>query len=143
MSWKYRQDEVSLFGSRDANLGAQTLTAATTLTAASPRVNFLALAGGFTVTLPAAAEGLEFVFIAKIAPTTAYIIASAVSDTISGSVLSSSGAAEDTEAAATGDQFNFVASTAVAGDRVTLNCDGTSWHGVGVASAAGGLTITG
>ncbi len=143
MSWKYRPDEVSVMGLRDMNLGAQTLTAAATLTAASPRINFLALAGGFTVTLPAPAEGLEFIFVAKVAPTTAYIIAAATADTMSGSVVTPATGAADTEAAATGSQWNFVASTAVAGDRVHLVADGTSWHGFGVASVAGGITITG
>ena len=120
------------------------LTAARTVSAAETGATFyLSLAGGFTVTLPAAALGLQYTFIVKTAPTTAYIVAAATADTMGGSIVTSATGAADTEADITGDQFNFVASTAVVGDRITLNSDGTGWYGYGVCSVAGGITITG
>jgi hypothetical protein len=121
----------------------KTLTAATTLTQTdSGKLFYLALAGGFTVTLPNV-DGFWAEFIVTVAPTTAYIIAAGTADTMAGTVLSASGGAEDTEAAATGDQLNFVASTAVVGDRAVVNCDGTNAYVVAVVSATGGATITG
>lgn len=123
-----------------------TLTAAATLDVSdSGALILLNLAGGFTVTLPAPAAGLAFDFLVKTAPTTAYIVSSGSSNTdiIIGHVLSSSGAAEDTEATAGGDVVNFVASTAVAGDRLKLESDGTYWYASAICAAAGGITITG
>lgn len=120
------------------------LTAAKTITAAeSGTTFFLNLAGGFTVTLPTPAIGLHYRFIVGIAPTTAYVISSATNDNIAGSVLSSSGAAEDTEAAATADVINFVANTAKIGDRIEIESDDTNWYAYAICSAAGGVTFTG
>ncbi len=123
----------------------KSLTAATTLTASdSGRTYGLATAGGFTVTLPAEAEGLYFKFIVTVAPTTAYIVSSdGANDTMIGHVLSSSGGAEDTETTAGGDQVNFVANTAVIGDVVEVFSDGTYWYVSARCAAAGGITITG
>lgn len=123
----------------------EVLTAARVLVAADAgKVFYLSLAGGFTVTLPAnSTVGFSCKFIVKTAPTTAYIVAAATADTIAGSILSSSGAAEDTEGAATGDQVNFVANTALVGDRLHVDMDGTSVYVFGICSGAGGITITG
>lgn len=123
----------------------EVLTAARVLVAADAgKVFYLSLAGGFTVTLPAnATAGFSCKFIVKTAPTTAYIVSAATADTMAGSILSSSGAAEDTEGAATGDQVNFVANTALVGDRLHVDMDGTSVYVFGICSAAGGMTITG
>jgi hypothetical protein len=122
------------------------LTSATTLVAADSGKTFLLnLATGFTVTLPAnSTVGFNARFIVGIAPTTAYIIAAATADTIGGTVLSASGGAEDTEGAFTGDQVNFVANTALAGDRVAIEIlTATQIWANGICSAAGGITITG
>lgn len=122
------------------------LTAARVLVAAdSGKTFYLALAGGFTVTLPVPTLGFKAKFLVKVAPTTAYIIAADASnqDSIAGSVLSSSGAAEDTEGAATADQINFVANTALIGDRCEVESDGTKWYGYAICSGAGGVTFTG
>lgn len=121
-----------------------TLTGAATLDVSdSGALILLNLAGGFTVTLPAPATGLTFDFLVVTAPTTAYIILSNPTDIIIGHVLSSSGGAEDTEATAGGDVVNFVANTAVIGDRLHLVSDGTYWYARGTCAAAGGITITG
>lgn len=125
---------------------AEAITAARTLTAADNGKTFLlALATGFTVTLPAnATVGFSCKFLVAIAPTTAYIIAAATADTMAGSTYDTSGGASDTEAAFTGDQLNFVANVAVIGDRADIYIDGT--YGVFAhawTSASGGATITG
>ena len=121
----------------------KTLTAAATLTSAdSGKLIYLGAAGGGAVTLPNT-DGFWCDFIVTVAPTTAWVITAGTADTMAGSVLSSSGGAEDTEAAATGDVLNAVANTAVVGDRATVNCDGTNVYVVAVCSATGGWTITG
>jgi len=118
------------------------ITAARTMTAAeSGGTYFLNTAGGFTVTLPTAAIGLRYTFIVKTAPTTAYIILSATADTIFGKVFASSGGDENSNVA--GDQINFVANTSLAGDRVELWSDGTSWFADGFCDVTGSITITG
>lgn len=123
-----------------------TLTAAKTLDPTESGTLYdLALAAGFTVTLPAPQSGLEFHFNVKIAPTTAYIISNALGssgDNMIGHVLSSSGGAEDTEATAGADVVNFVANVAVIGDKLTVDSDGTYWYVSAKCAAAGGITIT-
>lgn len=127
-----------------SGLGAQrTLTAAATLTEAdSGKDIILSLATGFTVTLPNLA-GFRCRFFVGIAPTTTYIIAAGTADTMAGTCYDSSGGASDTEAAATGDQLNFVANTAVIGDRADVVSDGTRVFAHAWTSASGGATITG
>lgn len=122
------------------------LTSATTLTAADSGKTFLLnLATGFTVTLPANTTlGFRAKFIVGIAPTTAYLIAAATIDTIGGSVLSSSGGAEDAEAAFTADTVGFVANTAVPGDVIEVEIlTATQIWARGTCSAAGGITFLG
>ncbi len=143
MSWKYRNDEISVLGQRDINLGSQTLVAATVLTETSPRVNYLALAAGFAVTLPAAKEGLQFIFFVKISPTTAYTVTSVVADTIIGWPLNIGGADSVADGNAAGDVLSFVANTALAGDWAEFFCDGTSWHVRAAAKAINAIAITG
>jgi len=111
-----------------------------TLTAAdSGKTLFLNAAGGGTVILPALKAGLNFkVIIGATAPTTAWIVDSAEGDNISG-VLNVNGALV---AAVAEDQINFIASTAVTGDTIELDCDGTNWYLKGLGSAAGSITVT-
>lgn len=121
----------------------KTLTASATLVDAdSGKRIYLGAAGGGTVTLPNT-DGFWCDFIVTVAPTTAWDITAGTADTMAGSVLSSSGGAEDTEAAATGDKLTFVANTAVVGDRARVDCDGTSVYAYGICSATGGITISG
>ena len=127
-----------------------TLAAATTLTAKDSGKTFmLNLAGGFTVTLPTMGPGINgwaAKFIVKTAPTTAYILAAvtADADTIKGNLNSSTGqtAAMDFETAG-GDQVNFVANQAVAGDYIDLTTDGVNWYVEGSSTVIAALTITG
>ena len=111
-----------------------------TLTAAdSGKLIFLNAAGGGTVTLPALKAGVFFkIVVGATAPTTAWVIDSAEGDNISG-VLTVNGALV---AAVDEDQINFIASTAVSGDMIELECDGTNWYVTGLGSAAGSITAT-
>lgn len=124
--------------------GSRSLTAATTLTALeSGATFFLNLAGGFTVTLPANAGKWKFSFIVGTAPTTAYILLAATADTLIGYPVASAGSDETANGNAAGDQVNFVANTALPGDRVDVECDGTSIHVRATCKATGAITITG
>lgn len=92
---------------------------------------FLDLAGGFVVTLPAVALGLEYDFIVKTAPTGSYtIVCPAAAALFKGHVLtndvnSATDSDFDTTAVAT---ITLVLNKAVAGDRVKVTCDGVNWH---------------
>ena len=119
------------------------LTAASTLTAAqSGRTFFLNAATEFATTLPAPAAGLRYTFIVKTAPSGAsYTIVTASSaNIIKGQAYPASGAAGDTGTA--DDTISFVDAQSVAGDRVELYCDGTSWFAYAYCAVAAGVTFT-
>jgi hypothetical protein len=123
---------------------AEVLSAAKTLTAAdNGKTFFLALAGGFTVTLPTPSLGFECEFIVSVAPTTAYIIAAAggADIIVAGVNELEVDTTEDGPYDDNADVFNFVASTAVVGDRVSFKCDGTKFYGIGQTNADGGVTM--
>jgi len=127
-------------------VGVEALTAAVTLkTSDSGKVFTLGSAGGFTVTLPAAASATGWTarFYVKVAPTTAYIIAGGTADLMVGTVHSSTGGNADSETTAGADQVNFVADTSLIGDRVDIVCDGTHYYVQGFCDADGGITLTG
>lgn len=137
--------EVILQETSGAGLG-EVLTAATVLTAAdSGRIFFLALAGGFAVTLPSPALGLNFKFYVQIAPTTDYTVvtAGAPDQIMAGLVFASSGGDEDSEAAFTGTTLTFVANTSTIGDSADVVSDGTNWYVRAWVDATGAATITG
>lgn len=101
---------------------------------------FLDLVGGFTSTLPAVAAGLNFKFIVKTAPTTAYIITTnAGANLIYGATIESAGTASAVAQAQ--DTANFVANVAVIGDWMSFESDGTNWYVTGFAAADGGITF--
>lgn len=130
-------------GDNAANVVA--LTAASTLTASqSGKLFTLGTAGGFTTTLPAPQAGLEYEFVVKVAPTTAYIIVTkGSSNVIYGTIASGDmNAANDTSAAQASDTITFVANTAVIGDSVRLISDGTNWYAKGFTTAYNGITFT-
>lgn len=102
---------------------------------------FLNLAGGFAVTLPLPAAGLRYNFIVTTAPTTAYTVATANSaNIIKGLQNSVAGDAGDFGTA--DDTISFVASNALAGDRVEVFSDGTSWFAYARSKVAAGITFT-
>ena len=111
-----------------------------TLTAAdSGKTIFMNAAGGGTITLPALLSGVNFrIMVGATAPTTAWIVDSAEGDNISGN-LTVNGASVPAVAE---DQINFIANTALPGDFIDLECDGTNWYVVGVGNAAGSITAT-
>jgi hypothetical protein len=111
-----------------------------TLTAAdSGKLIFMNAAGGGTLTLPALKAGVNFrIMVGATAPTTAWIVDSAEGDNISGN-LTVNGASVPAVAE---DQINFIANTALPGDYIDLECDGTNWYVLGVGNAAGAITAT-
>jgi hypothetical protein len=95
----------------------------------SGKTFFLSLAGGFNVSLPAPELGLEFEFIVKTAPTSAYTV-TATGNIVKGHVLTTDvNSATDPDFDTTAvDVLTFVANKAVAGDRAKFSCDGTNWY---------------
>jgi hypothetical protein len=127
-----------------ASYKVETVAAANTITAAeSGKTFFLALAGGFTSTLPAPAAGLKYKFVVAVNPTTAYVIT-----TNDGANIIKGGinelevdTTEDGPYDNDADTLNFVANIAVVGDWVQFESDGTSWFITGQTNADGGVTI--
>ena len=120
-----------------------TLTAASTLTAAqSGTTFFLSSATEFVTTLPAPSAGLTYRFIVGAAPSGASytVVTNASANIIKGQAVNAAGAAGDTGTA--DDTISFVDAQAVAGDRVTVVTDGTSWFANGVCAVAAGITFT-
>ena len=120
----------------------------------SGTVFLLALAGGFTVTMPTLAQvlamekggGFWCKFIVAIAPTTAYIITEdggADTDKVIGTMAEgeiNTNADADYSGGAT--FVNFVASQAAIGDWVEYFSDGLQWYIHGHANLTAGATIT-
>jgi hypothetical protein len=104
----------------------------------------LGLAGGFTVTLPAPAAGLNYRIVAKVAPTTAYIILSnAVANIIQGTVLTTDvNSATDPTNTVASDTITFAANKARIGDFVYLWSDGTYWYATASTIVFDGITFT-
>lgn len=109
----------------------------------------LNLAGGFTVTLPAIATvnaGWKVRFRVETNPTTAYIITeNGASDTniVLGSINTSTGQTSAADFEVSGATFvTFVASTALVGDWVTIENNGTNWFAYGQTTVPAGITIT-
>lgn len=116
---------------------AETVVAANTLLASeSGKTSYLNLAGGFASALPAPAAGLKYKFVVSVAPTTSYTVV-ATAAVIEGMVDVNStlvlGANETT--------ITFAANTAIVGDWVFVESDGTSWFLTGQSGAAGGITL--
>ena len=113
----------------------------------SEKIFMLNLATGFTVTLPSvedAGAGWRCKFVAKIAPTTAYIIKEeATEDTDVIIVEGIINVAGDAGVANTGcTNVNFVANQAIIGDWVEIFCNGTNFFVSGLASVAAGITAS-
>lgn len=119
------------------------LTATKTITAAeNGKTFFLNSATEFVTTLPLPAQGLRFTFIVMAAPASASytVVTSASANIIKGLAVNAAGVAGD---AGTGDDtISFVDSQAVAGDRVDVVSDGTSWFAYAICAVAAGVTFT-
>jgi hypothetical protein len=119
------------------------LSSGATITAAdSGKVFVLSQAGtARTVTLPSVETGLNFKFVLAATSTGNWSIvqASGAEDFV-GHVVSADGGAGDT-ASGTDTFVRFVGGTAVIGDTVELDCDGTVWYIKGSMSVAGGIVF--
>jgi len=109
----------------------------------------LNLAGGFTLTLPSVAQagaGWRATFRVETAPTTAYIITEATaSDTnvMTGGINELEvDTSDDGPYSAAFTQVNFVANTAVVGDYIDIECNGSRFYVRGQTNADGGITLT-
>lgn len=107
---------------------------------------FLDSATEFVSTLPAPAAHLKFSFIVKTAPSGAdyTIVTTSSSNIIKGQVYTvdvNSATDPDLESAGA-DTISFVASKAIAGDRVDVICDGTNWFAYCFCSVFDAITIT-
>jgi hypothetical protein len=114
--------------------GQEVVTTTNVITAAeSGKTFYLNAAGGFTSTLPAPAIGLKYKFIVSTykfivstAPTTAYIITTnAGANILQGTYLDIVG---ELVAISAQDTLNFVANTALVGDSLEVESDGTNWY---------------
>jgi len=108
----------------------------------------LNLAGGFTITLPALStisKGWTAKFRCETAPTTAYILSTPTADLdkIIGFFVTATGHTTAGDIETAGDTIEFVASTALPGDYVVLENNGTNWFAYGACSVPAALTISG
>jgi hypothetical protein len=103
---------------------------------------YLNAATEFVTTLPAPALGLRFTFIVKAAPASASytVVTAASANIIKGLAVNAAGVAGD--AGTADDTITFVDGQAVAGDKVDLYSDGTSWFAYGFCAVAAGVTFT-
>lgn len=106
----------------------------------SPRTYYLNTVGGFTSTLPAPVDGLEYEFIVTTAPTTAYIITTnGGANILQGTFLDIVG---ELSPIINQDTLNFVASTSLVGDSLKVKSDGTNWYCTATSLADGGITVS-
>lgn len=105
------------------------------------RTYYLALAAGFTSTLPAPALGLRFLFVVQIAPTGApYVITTnAGANVIYGMMVERAGGAG--VAGAAQDTQNLVHNQSIIGDWVEYVSDGTNWYCHGMVDVSAGTTF--
>jgi hypothetical protein len=121
----------------------ETVTAAKTLTSAdSGKVIFINNATGFAITLPTPAAGLNFTVINITANTSGNhtLVSASSANVIKGNQNSVAGDAGDFGTA--DDTISFVANQSIAGDRVELYTDGTSWFAYATSKVAAGITFT-
>jgi hypothetical protein len=133
----------NVVGSVTGAASAVVVTATKAVSAAeSGTTFFLSSATEFVSTLPAPALGLNYTFIVAAAPSGASytVVSNASANIIKGQAYPASGAAGDTGTA--DDTISFVDGQAVAGDRVFVISDGTSWFAYAYCAVAAGVTFT-
>lgn len=103
---------------------------------------FLNSATGFVTTLPAPIAGFKCAVMSKLANTSGNhtIVTSGSANIVIGQEHDTGGAAGDKGTA--DDTISFVANQSVAGDKVDLESDGTSWFAYAYSSVAAGMTFT-
>jgi hypothetical protein len=127
----------------DISANVQTITAIKAVDAAeSGTTFFINNATGFATTLPAPAAGLRYTFINKLANTSGNhtIVTTSSANIIKGMQNSVAGDAGDVGTA--DDTISFVANSSVAGDRVDVISDGTSWFAYARSTLAASITFT-
>jgi hypothetical protein len=119
------------------------VTATNVITAAeSGKTFFLNSATEFVSTLPAVAAGLKYTFIVTAAPSGASytVVTNSSANIIKGNQNSVAGDAGDFGTA--DDTITFVDGQSVAGDKVEVISDGTSWFAYAISKVAAGITFT-
>lgn len=122
--------------------GTRTVTSTATITAADHGTTiFIDNATGFVTTLPAPIAGFRVSVINKTANTSGNhtIVTASSANVIKGNQNSVAGDAGDFGTA--DDTINFVANQSIAGDKVDLFCDGTSWFAYAISKVAAGITF--
>lgn len=126
-----------------AALNQRTMTAAGVITHDDhEKTIFIDNATGFITTLPAPIAGFKCEVINKTANTTGNhtLVSASSANIIKGNQNSVAGDAGDSGTA--DDTISFVANQSVAGDRVELRSDGTSWFAYATSRVAAGVTFT-
>lgn len=121
----------------------RTITAIDSIVAADHNGTiFIDNATGFAITLPAPIAGFKCEVISKTANTSGNhtIVTNSSANIIKGLQNSVAGDAGDSGTA--DDTISFVANQSVAGDRVELRSDGTSWFAYATSKLAAGITFT-
>ena len=137
-------EEINNAADNSANI--EVVTAANIITAAeSGKTFFIKNATGFASTLPAPAAGLRFTFIIDTPPTTGNhtIVTHGTAQKVLKGLIVCATHDDTGDTSAGGTTLTFVANQAVAGDRVEMICDGTTWYFIGHVKVTEGLTITG
>lgn len=122
---------------------AEVVTATNVIAASeNGRTYYLSSATEFVSTLPAPALGLRYTFIVAAAPSGASytVVTSGSSNIIKGNQNSVAGDAGDFGTA--DDTITFVDGQSVAGDKVEVFSDGTSWFAYAISKVAAGITFT-
>lgn len=106
------------------------------------KVLYIDNATGFVTTLPAPIAGFKCEVISKTANTSGNhtIVTASSANVIKGNQNSVAGDAGDSGTA--DDTISFVANQSVAGDRVEIRSDGTSWFAYATSRVAAGITFT-
>jgi hypothetical protein len=119
----------------------QTLTGATTLTAAdSGKTFWLNAANGAAISLPALKEGAYYRFVvAANFDTSDWVITPSDADKINGTIVVN-GASVNADAT---DSVTFELGAESLGDFVEFRCDGSNWLINGVGNSASSITTTG
>jgi hypothetical protein len=122
---------------------SRTVTTTASISAADHTgVIYLNSATGFVTTLPAPIAGFKCEVINITANTSGNhtVVSASSSNVIKGNQNSVAGDAGDSGTA--DDTISFVANQSVAGDRVELRSDGTSWFAYATSRVAAGITFT-
>lgn len=107
-------------------------------------VFFLNSATEFVSTLPAPAAGLKFTFVVTAAPSGASytVVTNASANIIKGVQFTAEDAAGSGDSGTSDDTISFVDGQAVAGDRVDVISDGTSYFAYAFSKVKAGITFT-